>query len=70
MTLIAEFENGDKRLMDIKPYLKLKRFEVFKELKNKVLFDKVKVVFNGFAIARNKRIDLDRYDTWKFGKQL
>jgi hypothetical protein len=55
-------------LLDIKPYLKF--FDVFNELKNEQLFSKVKVVFNGFGIAWNKRIDLDRYDVWKYGKRI
>lgn len=68
MKLIAKFENGEEKLFDIKPYLKI--FDVFNELKDERLFNKVKVVFNGFGIAWNKRIDLDRYDVWKYGKEI
>ncbi|MCA6069550.1 MAG: DUF2442 domain-containing protein [Endomicrobium sp.] len=68
MTLIVKFENGDKKLMDIKPYLKF--FDVFNELKDEKVFNKVKVVYGGFGIAWNKRIDLDRYDLWEYGKTV
>jgi hypothetical protein len=38
-TLELEFKNGEIRLFDVKPYL---QYEVFKELKNPLLFKQVK----------------------------
>jgi hypothetical protein len=68
MMLIAKFENGDEKLIDIKPYLKI--LDVFSQLKDEKLFSKVKVVFGGFGISWNKRIDLDCCDIWEYGKTI
>jgi len=38
-TLLITFDNGEKRIFDVKPYLE---FEAYKELKNKTLFETVK----------------------------
>lgn len=40
--IIVEFENGEKRIKDIKPYLDK---GVFKALKNKDFFNEVKIKF-------------------------
>jgi hypothetical protein len=44
--LLIEFENGEKKIFDMRPYLD---FGVFKELKNKSYFNKVRPFMGSIA---------------------
>ena len=52
--LLLKFENEEKRIFDVKPYLDIGKF---KELKDKKLFKSVKVCFDSIEWAN--QIDLD-----------
>ncbi|MBP8848958.1 MAG: DUF2442 domain-containing protein, partial [Breznakibacter sp.] len=52
--LILTFENGDKRLFDMNPYLNI---GIFQELKDKAEFKKVKVSFD--SIEWENEADFD-----------
>ncbi len=52
--LLLTFENGEKKIFDMKPYLEK---GVFKELKNEELFQTVKVSFD--SIEWSNKADLD-----------
>ena len=61
--LLLEFNNGEKRIKDIKPYLDK---GIFSKLKDKKFFEKVKISFG--TVSWNSEIDLDPenlYDTSK-----
>jgi hypothetical protein len=59
------FENGEKRIFDIKPYLNT---GVFISLKDKSLFNKVHISFD--TIEWNNEIDLDPEFLYKESKSL
>ncbi|MDW7678570.1 MAG: DUF2442 domain-containing protein [Bacillota bacterium] len=52
--LLVTFENGEKKIFDMKPYLDK---GIFKELKDESLFRTVKVCFD--SIEWNNKADLD-----------
>ena len=52
--LLLTFENNEEKIFDLNPYLNLGKF---KELKNKKLFQTVKVSFD--TIEWNNNLDLD-----------
>ena len=52
--LLLKFENEEEKLFDVKPYLD---FGKFQELKDKKLFNSVKVCFD--SIEWDNRLDLD-----------
>ena len=52
--LLLTFENGEKKIFDMKPYLEK---GIFKELKNEDLFQTVKVSFD--SIEWSNKADLD-----------
>lgn len=52
--LIFTYSNGEKRRFDVTPYLEM---GIFKELKNKALFNTVKPSFNSVVWANNADID-------------
>ena len=68
MFLFVEFNNGDKKLLDVKPYVKL--FKPFKELLDKKIFKQVRLDKLGRGLIWSKDIDLDGYDAWKYGKTI
>lgn len=53
-TLLLTFNNGEKRIFDVKPYLEHK---IYKRLKNKELFNKVHIIYD-YTIAWNNEIDM------------
>lgn len=65
MILVAKFESGQIKEIDIKPYLEI--FEPFKQLLNPALFNSVKVDCGGMGVVWNENIDLSRYDIWEYG---
>ena len=52
--LLLTFENGEKKLFDVKPYLNMGKF---KELKDKKLFESVKISFD--TIQWDNNLDFD-----------
>ena len=68
LNLLVKFKNGAKKLIDINPYLK--RFSIFQELKNRAVFENVKVDSSGWGIVWNNRIDLSACDVWEYGKDI
>ena len=60
------FANGTKKEYDVKPLMQ--RWEVFKELQNIELFNKVKVDVGGYGIVWNDNIDLSSEEIWENGK--
>ena len=65
MILEAIFSNGEIKKYDIKKLIK--KYENFKELENRELFDKVKVDVGGYGIVWNGDIDLSSEEIWKNG---
>ncbi len=53
-SLSLTFENGETKIFDMKPYLDL---GVFKELKDKYLFNTVRVCFDSIAWANEADFD-------------
>ena len=62
MILEAVFSNGETKRYDMKELIK--KHEVFKELENEELFDKVKVDVGGYGIVWNEDIDLSSEEIW------
>jgi hypothetical protein len=52
--LLLEFENSEKRIFDVNPYLNLGKFA---ELKNLSLFNTVKIKFDSIEWANHLDID-------------
>lgn len=65
MILEAVFSNGEIRKYDMK--VLIKKYEVFKKLENKELFNKVKVDIGGYGIIWNEDIDLSSEEIWVNG---
>lgn len=65
MILEAVFWNGEIKKYDMKNLIK--KYEVFKELENEELFDKVKVDIGGYGIVWNEEIDLSSEEIWVNG---
>ena len=63
--LILTFENGDKRLFDMNPYLDI---GIFQELKDKAEFKKVKVSFD--SIEWENEADFDPEVLYQNSTQL
>lgn len=65
MIIKVIFENGEIKKYNIKALIK--KYEVFKELNNKELFDKVKVDIGGYGIVWNEEVDLSSEEIWEHG---
>jgi len=52
--LLLTYHNGEKRVFDVKPYLEL---GIFQELKDKYLFDTVRVSFDSIEWSNHADID-------------
>ena len=65
MILEAVFSSGEIKKYDMKNLIK--KNEVFKDLENKELFNKVKVDIGGYGIVWNEDIDLSSEEIWKNG---
>ncbi len=52
-TLLVEFDNGEKKIFDVKPYLSYKAFEKLKDVKK---FNSVKIT--GLSIGWNNGADI------------
>jgi len=65
MTIKVFFADGTIKLHDIKPYVK--KFEVFSQLLDPVVFNSVKPAYLGTGVAWNDDIDISPYDIWELG---
>lgn len=65
MIIKVVFENGEIKKYDMKPLIE--KYEVFKKLNNKELFNKVKADIGGYGIIWNDDIDLSSEEIWKNG---
>ena len=65
MILEAMFSSGEIKKYDMKNLIK--KYDTFKELENKELFDKVKVDIGGYGIVWNEDIDLSSEEIWVNG---
>ncbi len=68
MILEAVFSNGETKKYDMKNLIK--KYDMFKELENKELFDKVKVDIGGYGIMWNDKLDLSSEEIWKNGETI
>ena len=65
MVLEVVFNNGTNKKYDVKKLIK--KHEVFKELENEELFNKVRVDLGGYGIIWNEEIDLSSEEIWANG---
>jgi len=65
LELLVEFQNGQIKKYDVKPLMK--KWDVFKDLKNDILFSLVKVDIGGYGIIWNENIDLACNELWENG---
>jgi len=63
--LEAVFSSGEIKKYDMKNLIK--KYETFKELENKDLFNKAKVDIGGYGIVWNEEIDLSSEEIWVNG---
>lgn len=68
LIVIAEFENGIIKQYDIK--ILLDKIEVFNILKDKNIFNNVKVDVGGYGISWNEDIDLSAEEIWENGVEI
>jgi hypothetical protein len=65
--LHVTFENGVKKIYDLKPRLKDERFKM---LRDQGFFKAVQVDGGGFGISWNDDVDLSENELWTEGKTL
>ncbi|MGD9733953.1 MAG: DUF2442 domain-containing protein [Desulfamplus sp.] len=65
MMLLVEFENGITKKYDVKQLIP--QFPIYKQLRNKHLFDTVYVDCGGYAVSWNAEIDISEYELWEGG---
>ena len=63
--LAIEFANGEKKVYDILPLLKM---EMFLPLQNPLFFKNVQVEAGGYAVYWNEDIDISEHELWTHGK--
>ena len=63
--LEVTFQNDIIKYYDVSKLLK--KWEIFKELSNKKLFEQVKVDIGGYGISWNDEIDLSCNELWNNG---
>ncbi len=68
MLLKIKFVNNQIKMYDVKPLIK--KWKVFNELKNRELFEKVKVDQGGYGISWNDEIDLECDELWENGSLI
>lgn len=62
----VEFENQTKKIYDVKKVMN--KWSIFEKLKEKELFEKVKVDVGGYGISWNEDIDLSCEEIWENGE--
>ena len=67
MILGVLFENGVFKQYDVSSLIS--EIPQFKQLRNKGLFNKVKVAFGGSGVRWNSELDLSEYELYKNGKK-
>jgi hypothetical protein len=68
LNIVATFDNGIKKKYDVMRMVN--KYSVFGQLRNKALFNMVKVDCGGFGIIWNDEIDLSEYEIWQNGVQV
>lgn len=68
LIIIAKFKDGTIKEYDTKKLVD--KYEIFRDLKNKELFELVKVDKGGYGISWNEKIDLSSEEIWKNGKKI
>jgi len=68
LILLVEFQNGQKKKYDVKPLMV--KWDVFRDLKNDILFQLVKVDVGGYGVVWNEYIDLACDELWENGIDL
>lgn len=66
MIIEVLFANGENKKYDMKPLIE--KFEVFKELQNVEIFNKVKVDIGGYGIIWSDDLDLSSEEIWNNGE--
>ena len=65
LILLVEFQNGQKKKYDVKPLME--KWDSFRDLKNDILFQLVKVDVGGYGLVWNEYIDLACEELWENG---
>lgn len=65
MKLKIKFENNEIKIYDVE--CMIKKYKIFEELRNRELFERVKVDQGGYGISWNDEIDLECNELWKNG---
>ena len=65
MILYVIFNDGTNKKYDVK--VLVKKYDIFKKLKNEKLFNSVKVDIGGYGIIWNEEIDLSSEEIWNNG---
>jgi len=65
LILLVEFQNGQKKKYDVKPLME--KWHSFRDLKNDILFQLVKVDVGGYGLVWNEYIDLACEELWENG---
>ena len=68
MILEVAFNNGINKKYDVKNLIN--KYELFKELENIDLFNKVKVDVGGYGIVWNEKLDLSGEEIWNNGEEI
>lgn len=68
MNLVVTFENGVKKIYDVKQLLEV--FPVYEKLKDKSFFNLVKVDCGGCAVAWDDEVDISEVELWEGGLEI
>ena len=66
--LSVHFWDGSTKIYDVKPWFK--KQPVFRTIKNKGLFEQVKVDIGGYGISWNDEVDLSCNALWEGGREV
>ena len=64
----VQFENNEIKQYDIKKIIN--KWNIFEKLKDKKLFENVKVDVGGYGISWNEDIDLSCEEIWENGEKI
>ena len=68
MELLVKFSNGDTKRYDVKPLMD--KWEPFRALLVKGLFERVEVDRGGYGVAWNDQLDLSCNELWDNGAEV